>query len=169
MEQLQHIIDNLSPILNEYGYAILFAGVFLEGTAIPVPGQSLMIAASCLAVTSVFDLKLVMLISLLSAFFGNLLGYYIGLNFSNFFKKKGGLSSPTVRKLRYLLNRNPILIFILSRFMGPIKEITPISCGIFNVSTKDFLIGNFFGSLLWVLFYCLLFYLAFSGTLLLSN
>ena len=62
---------SMKPLLEQYGYVALIVSIFLEGIGIPMPGQSLMIAASLLSSEQVMNLSMVMMVSWLSCFFGN--------------------------------------------------------------------------------------------------
>ena len=46
---LEHYLEIARPLLEEYGYFVLFGTVFIEGFGLPVPGQTLILASALLA------------------------------------------------------------------------------------------------------------------------
>jgi membrane protein DedA with SNARE-associated domain len=45
-------LQTLDGLFHDYGYGVIFAGVLLESTGLPLPGESLMIAAALYAATT---------------------------------------------------------------------------------------------------------------------
>lgn len=80
-DALQHIMSELTPWLQEYGYVLLFIAIAVEGFGIPAPGQSLLIVASLLAATGQMSLSAVLMVAACGALCGNSFGYYIGWRF----------------------------------------------------------------------------------------
>ncbi|MDG2932489.1 DedA family protein, partial [Vibrio parahaemolyticus] len=56
MEHINELLMSMKPLLEQYGYVALIVSIFLEGIGIPMPGQSLMIAASLLSSEQVMNL-----------------------------------------------------------------------------------------------------------------
>ena len=71
MEHLNHLLVSMKPWLEQYGYLAIIVSVFLEGIGIPLPGQSLVIAAALLSSEQIMNLGSVALVAWLSCFFGN--------------------------------------------------------------------------------------------------
>lgn len=88
MEHINALLISMKPLLEQYGYLALIVSIFFEGIGIPMPGQSLMIAASILASEQVMNLSMVMVISWLSCFLGNTCGYLLGYYFEGWLDKK---------------------------------------------------------------------------------
>ncbi|NMU86595.1 DedA family protein, partial [Vibrio parahaemolyticus] len=63
MEHINELLVSMKPLLEQYGYVALIVSIFLEGIGIPMPGQSLMIAASLLSSEQVMNLSMVMMVS----------------------------------------------------------------------------------------------------------
>src|SRR5262245_54545936 len=61
-----------------YGYAVVFLGVFLENTGLPVPGETALLAGAALAHFGRLSLPSVILIAIGAAILGDNLGFLIG-------------------------------------------------------------------------------------------
>ena len=47
--ELQHIIHVIQPYIHHYGYLAVFVAIFLEDFGVPLPGETMLIAASLMA------------------------------------------------------------------------------------------------------------------------
>ena len=61
-----------------YGYFVVFGGVFLENTGLPVPGETALLAGAALAHFGQLSLPLVIVTAIAGATLGDNLGFYIG-------------------------------------------------------------------------------------------
>lgn len=140
----------MKPLLEQYGYLALIVSIFLEGIGIPMPGQSLMIAASIISSEHVMNLSLVMIVSWLSCFFGNTCGYLIGYYFEGWLDKKGYISGPKMQKLQNTIQNYGPACLVVSRFIEGMKQFMPLACGIAKMPRKEFLLGNALATTIWV-------------------
>lgn len=88
MQHLNQLLISMQPLLEQYGYLALIVSIVLEGVGVPMPGQSLMIAASILSSDGVMNFYWVMIVSWLSCFIGNSCGYMLGYHFESWLDKK---------------------------------------------------------------------------------
>ncbi|ARV71812.1 DedA family protein [Vibrio campbellii] len=146
----------MKPLLEQYGYLALIVSIFLEGIGIPMPGQSLMIAASIISSEHVMNLSLVMIVSWLSCFFGNTCGYLIGYYFEGWLDKKGYISGPKMQKLQSTIQKYGPACLVVSRFIEGMKQFMPLACGIAKMPRKEFLLGNALATTIWVAVFSLL-------------
>ena len=146
----------MKPLLEQYGYLALIVSIFLEGIGIPMPGQSLMIAASIISSEHVMNLSLVMIASWLSCFFGNTCGYLIGYYFEGWLDKKGYISGPKMQKLQSTIQKYGPACLVVSRFVEGMKQFMPLACGIAKMPRKEFLLGNALATTIWVAVFSLL-------------
>src|SRR5438094_9722162 len=68
----------LANLLARYGYAIVFLGVFLESAGVPVPGETVLLAAGFFASQGTFALPWVIGLGIGAAILGDNVGYWIG-------------------------------------------------------------------------------------------
>ncbi len=169
MEHINELLMAMKPLLEQYGYLALIVSIFLEGIGIPMPGQSLMIAASIISSEHVMNLSLVMIVSWLSCFFGNTCGYLIGYYFEGWLDKKGYISGPKMQKLQSTIQRYGPACLVVSRFVEGMKQFMPLACGIAKMSRKEFLLGNALATTIWVAVFSLLTNFAFEHLSVLSQ
>ncbi|MGF1909355.1 DedA family protein [Vibrio kasasachensis] len=162
MEHINELINAMSPVLEHYGYFALVISIFFEGIGIPMPGQSLMIAASILATRGVMNLSMVMLTSWLACFIGNTCGYLLGYHFEGWLDKKGYISGKKMQKLQHVIQKYGPACLIVSRFIEGMKQFMPLACGIAKMPKREFLLGNALATTIWVAVFSLLSNVAFS-------
>ncbi len=78
---MRHILEYLHAYLLSYGYPVLFLGVLLENAGIPVPGETAVLLAGFLASAAsdhVFDIWVVIALTVLAAILGDNMGYWLG-------------------------------------------------------------------------------------------
>lgn len=169
MEHINELLMAMKPLLEQYGYLALIVSIFLEGIGIPMPGQSLMIAASIISSEHVMNLSLVMIVSWLSCFFGNTCGYLIGYYFEGWLDKKGYISGPKMQKLQSTIQKYGPACLVVSRFVEGMKQFMPLACGIAKMPRKEFLLGNALATTIWVAVFSLLTNFAFEHLSILSQ
>ncbi len=169
MEHINDLLMAMKPLLEQYGYLALIVSIFLEGIGIPMPGQSLMIAASIISSEHVMNLSLVMIVSWLSCFFGNTCGYLIGYYFEGWLDKKGYISGPKMQKLQSTIQKYGPACLVVSRFVEGMKQFMPLACGIAKMPRKEFLLGNALATTIWVAVFSLLTNFAFEHLSVLSQ
>ncbi len=169
MEHINELLMAMKPLLEQYGYLALIVSIFLEGIGIPMPGQSLMIAASIISSEHVMNLSLVMVVSWLSCFFGNTCGYLIGYYFEGWLDKKGYISGPKMQKLQSTIQKYGPACLVVSRFVEGMKQFMPLACGIAKMPRKEFLFGNALATTIWVAVFSLLTNFAFEHLSVLSQ
>jgi len=169
LEHINELLMAMKPLLEQYGYLALIVSIFLEGIGIPMPGQSLMIAASIISSEHVMNLSLVMIVSWLSCFFGNTCGYLIGYYFEGWLDKKGYISGPKMQKLQSTIQKYGPACLVVSRFVEGMKQFMPLACGIAKMPRKEFLLGNALATTIWVAVFSLLTNFAFEHLSVLSQ
>jgi membrane protein DedA with SNARE-associated domain len=65
-------------LISRYGYLVVFFGVMLEGAGMPLPGETVLIAAGALVHRGVLDFGDTLFFGILGAVVGNQIGYWAG-------------------------------------------------------------------------------------------
>jgi undecaprenyl-diphosphatase len=65
-------------LIGQYGYLIVFFGVMVESAGIPVPGETILIAAGFLVQQGHLDLGDAIIFGILGAVVGDQIGYWVG-------------------------------------------------------------------------------------------
>jgi membrane protein DedA with SNARE-associated domain len=74
-------VTNLGDLLHliaRYGYLAVFLGVMLEGAGVPLPGETVLIAAGALVHRGVLNFGDTVFLGILGAVVGNQIGYWVG-------------------------------------------------------------------------------------------
>ncbi|MEU1299769.1 DedA family protein [Streptomyces shenzhenensis] len=75
---LPGVFADLAPLLNHWGYAAVAGLLFLEDFGVPVPGETVLIAAAVYAGAGQLNVVAVAVIAFLAAVCGDNIGYVIG-------------------------------------------------------------------------------------------
>jgi membrane-associated protein len=153
-------------IINTGGAYILMLVIFIECGlffGLFLPGDALLLLAGVslekLAVCGINE-HLIIFLTAMCAFLGNLTGYYIGYSSKRFFKPKtlNSFLSQKLNQSHDILKNNSLSGLIFSRFFPYLRTIVPILSGIVKLDFKLFLVGSFIGAFIWVYFFMYLGY-----------
>jgi membrane protein DedA with SNARE-associated domain len=71
-------MGDLLHLIGRYGYLVVFFGVMLEGTGVPLPGETVLIAAGVLVHRGVLHFGDTLFFGILGGVVGNQIGYWAG-------------------------------------------------------------------------------------------
>jgi membrane protein DedA with SNARE-associated domain len=71
-------LGDLLHLIGQYGYLIVFFGVMLESAGLPLPGETVLIAAGALVHRGILDPGDALFFGILGAVVGDQLGYWVG-------------------------------------------------------------------------------------------
>jgi membrane protein DedA with SNARE-associated domain len=72
------VLGDLLHLIGRYGYLVVFFGVMLESVGVPLPGETILIAAGALVHRGVLDLGDTLFFGILGAVVGGQIGYWVG-------------------------------------------------------------------------------------------
>ena len=72
------VLGDVLHLIGRYGYLVVFFGVMLESTGVPLPGETILIAAGALVHKGVLDLGDALFFGILGAVIGDQIGYWAG-------------------------------------------------------------------------------------------
>lgn len=137
------------------GYLGLFGIVFAETglfLGFFFPGDSLLFVAGILAAQGFFSLPLLLAGLFVSAFLGNLVGYWFGgyVGPKLFSREDSFLfrKSHLVKAQKFYEKHGPKTI-VLARFIPIVRTFAPIVAGVAKMHYGTFVFYNFVGALLW--------------------
>jgi membrane protein DedA with SNARE-associated domain len=151
---LHHLVE----LLHTYGYSVLAVVVTLESFGLPLPGESLLIAAAIFAsTTQQMNIELIVLAAALGAMVGQSGGYAIGRSVGyRLLRRYGdriGLNSRRLAFGRILFRRHGVKVVIVSRFVALLRTLTALIAGANRMPWLRFLVGNAIGSFAWAALY----------------
>jgi len=157
--ELPGIFHSLEPLLKSYGYLAVFALVFVEDFGVPVPGETILIAAAVYAGAGRLNIIVAFLLGLVAAVLGDNLGYVIG--------RKAGRAA-VLRWGRHerldtaegFFARHGGKIVAVARFIAGLRQANGIVAGLTRMHWLRFVAFNALGATLWVAAWCLAGYFA---------
>lgn len=148
---------NLEHLILTGGYLGLFGIVFAESGLLFgffFPGDSLLITAGLLASRGYFDIKILILVSILGAILGDTVGYWFGKKTGpKIFKREDSLlfHKQNIIKANDFYKKHGGKTIIIARFLPFIRTFAPIVAGVGEMEYSRFLSFNIFGGIFWVL------------------
>ena len=140
-------------IFARYGYAALFIGVFLESLGIPVPGETVLLAAGFFCKQGTLRLGFVIPCAIVAAIFGDNFGYLIGRKGGrSFVERRGkyiGLSPQRLAKVETHFREHGARTIFFARFISGLRVIAALAAGVTHVPWPTFLLFNAAGAIVW--------------------
>ncbi|MBO0772508.1 MAG: DedA family protein [Actinobacteria bacterium] len=154
----------LAPVLNDYGYLAVGGLLLVEDFGVPVPGETVLIAASVYAGAGRLSIVGVGLIALLAAVVGDSIGYAIGRFGGRPLVERYGkyvlLTAERLDKAEAFFRRHGGKIVAVARFIDILRQANGIIAGIAEMPWPKFLLFNSIGAALWVACWTTVGYLA---------
>ena len=147
------ILETLVGLFTSYGYWVVFFGVMLENAGLPVPGETILLAAGFFAASGHFTLPLVMLIAATGAVLGDNAGFAIGHHYGrNFFTRFGKYLFITPHRLGLIddfFQRHGNKTILIARFITGLRVFAAIFAGASKMPWRTFFVYNVAGAILW--------------------
>ena len=163
-QPLPGVLASLAPVLDHYGYLAVGGFILLEDFGIPVPGETILIAAAVYAGSGRLSIIAVGLIALLAAIIGDNIGYVIGYfggrRLVLRFGKYVGLTSERMDKAERFFDRYGGAVVAGARFVEGLRQANGIVAGTIRMHWLKFLAFNALGAALWVSVWASIGYLA---------
>lgn len=152
--ELPGVFASLAPVLDQYGYLAVAGFVLVEDFGVPVPGETILIAAAVYAGAGQLNVIVVALIAFVAAVVGDNIGFVLG--------RWGG--RPLVLRFgRYVLltekrldaaerwfNRHGDKVVVVARFVEGLRQANGWIAGITGMRWARFAVFNAVGAALWV-------------------
>jgi membrane protein DedA with SNARE-associated domain len=148
----------LQTVLHQYGAAAVGIGLLLESMGLPLPGESLMIAAAIYAATTHrLDIFILVPVAASGAICGDQIGYLIGrwIGFRALARWGGRLGLTQDRLLlgRFLFRRYGGRVVVLGRFVAVLRTFVALLAGANRMPWHSFLLWNALGGIGWTSLY----------------
>lgn len=143
----------LYNLFSQYGYAVVFFGVFLENTGLPVPGETALLAGAALSHFGELSLPRVILVAMAAAILGDNLGFLIGRRggrqFIERFCGRFGLTAARLRQFDRFFDRHGARTVFIARFVTGLRVFGAVLAGASRMRWRDFLLYNASGAVVW--------------------
>jgi membrane protein DedA with SNARE-associated domain len=154
MADIGQIINNLEPVIHDYGVAVVALVLTFESFGVPLPGESLLIVASILAGRGDISFPSLLLFAWVGAVFGDNIGYMIGRVLGRTlvlrYGEKIGLNAERLKKIETVFARFGPVTVGFARFFNVLRQLNGVVAGTLNMDWRRFLIFNALGGALWV-------------------
>lgn len=154
------ILDTLRNLCTAYGYWIVFFGVMLENAGLPLPGETILLAAGFFASEGRFSVPLVMAIAATGAILGDNAGYWIGHKVGRALLIKYGrfvmLTEARFRSMEKYFESHGDKTVLVARFITGFRVFTALFAGATKMRWSKFFLFNVLGAISWAVVMTLL-------------
>jgi membrane protein DedA with SNARE-associated domain len=153
----------LHQLLNQYGYAAVFLFVMVESLGVPLPGETMVIAAAVYAgATHHLTVWLIWLIAAAAAIIGDNVGFAIG-HWGGYallrrYGSKVRLDEAKVKVGRLIFDRHGGKVVFFGRFVSILRTYAAFLAGTNRMRYARFLAFNAAGGIVWAAIYAFGFY-----------
>ena len=143
----------MEHLIRVYGLPAVFFGVLLESAGVPVPGETMLIAASVLAAQGDLSLTLVIAVAAVAAIIGDNVGYWLGRTAGRRLLRRWGPVARYADKMlppaeRFFARHGGKAVFF-ARFITGIRVVGAIVAGLAGMDWWRFLLWNAAGGIVW--------------------
>ncbi len=132
----------MESLLVKYGYALLFAGVALEGEAV-------LLAAALLAQRGLFRLPVVIAIAVVANAFADQVYFQLARQRGRVWLDRRFGQHPRYQRLIDLVGRRGFLLLVVSRFAYGLRIAIPAACGALGMRVLAFTFVDLLAGVLW--------------------
>ncbi len=136
-----------------YGYTVVFLGVFLENTGLPVPGETALLAGAALSKFGRLSLGWVIVAAICGAILGDNLGFYIGRRGGRRLAErhgpKVGLTAKRLKQFDRFFDRHGAKTVFVARFITGLRVFCAILAGASDMPWPTFIFYNATGAVVW--------------------
>jgi membrane protein DedA with SNARE-associated domain len=147
------MLSTLLSYFTHYGYWVVFFGVMLENAGVPVPGETILLAAGFFAAQGHFHLWEVMAIAALGAVLGDNAGYFIGREIGRGtlerYGRYAGLTHARLAHMDNFFHAHGNKTILVARFITGLRVFAALFAGSARMQWRTFAIYNMLGALLW--------------------
>lgn len=140
-------------LFSRYGYAVVFFGVFLENSGLPVPGETALLAGAALSHRGRLSLAWVIATAIGAAILGDNLGFAIGRRLGRgVIERHGwrvGLTQYRLAQFNYFFRRHGAKTVFVARFITGLRVFCALLAGASRLRWPTFLFYNATGAIVW--------------------
>ena len=145
--------DQILSLIGQYGYLVVFFGVMLESVGIPLPGETILIAAGLLVHQGSLDPDETIVSGILGTIIGNQIGYWAGrqggrpvvLQWGHYL----GVTHERLQRVEGLFTRHGGKAVFLARFVPGLRAFGALVAGIGRMHWWTFLFYNVLAGTVW--------------------
>lgn len=147
------MLETLLGYFAHYGYWIVFFGVMLENAGLPVPGETVLLAAGFFAAEGHFRLGLLIVVAAAGATLGDNIGYGVGHKVGRAALERYGryvrLRPRHLERMEWFFARYGAKTVFIARFVTGLRVFTALFAGAARMPWPSFALYNVAGALAW--------------------
>jgi len=136
-----------------YGYAAVALGVLLESAGVPVPGETVVLAASFASAHGSLSLGIVIVVAAVAGVVGDNIGFVVGRRFGRALLERGGrwvfLTPERLTLMDAFFTRFGPAAVAIARFVTGVRVVAALAAGVSHMRWRTFLCFNILGAVLW--------------------
>lgn len=144
----------MASALAHYGLAVLFAALLADSFALPLPGETMLVAAGVMAGEGKTSLLAVILVGSVAAAIGNGIGFEIGRrggpSLIALLARRARIDPARIERFRAIAERRGAALMIVARFVPLLRETSGLVAGAAGLDRTRYWIANAVGAVLWV-------------------
>ena len=146
-------LDQILSLIAQYGYLIVFFGVLLESGGVPLPGETILIAAGVMVQQGRLDLGDAIIFGILGVILGDQIGYWVGRKGGRPFVLRWGryvfiTRERLARTERFFARHGGKAVFV-ARFVAGLRVFGALVAGISRMRWGTFFFYNALGGIVW--------------------
>jgi undecaprenyl-diphosphatase len=157
-------MEQVLSLIEQYGYLVVFFGVMLESTGVPLPGETILLAAGFLAQRGHIDVGDAIVFGILGAVVGDQIGYWVGREGGRPFVLRWGhyvrITPERLARAEAFFERHGGKAVFLARFFAGLRVFGALVAGISRMRWGTFVFYNVLGGAVWATAVVLVGYLA---------
>ena len=146
-------LETITGLLDRWGYWIIFLGVMLENAGVPLPGETILLAAGFFASRGHLSVVIVAAVAAVGAMLGDNLGYWIGRKLGRSLVIKYGkyvwLTEKRFSDMERFFERHGAKTVAVARFITGFRVFTALFAGATHMVWRRFLLFNAIGAMVW--------------------
>jgi membrane protein DedA with SNARE-associated domain/membrane-associated phospholipid phosphatase len=146
-------MEQVLSLIEHYGYLVVFFGVLLESTGVPLPGETILLAAGFLAQRGHIDVGDAIVFGILGAVVGDQIGYWAGREGGRPFVLRWGryvfISPERLERAEAFFARHGGKAVFLARFFSGLRVFGALVAGISRMHWRTFFLYNTLGGAVW--------------------
>jgi membrane protein DedA with SNARE-associated domain len=146
-------LETITGLLGQWGYWIVFLGVMLENAGVPLPGETILLAAGFFASRGHLSVATVAAVAAAGAMLGDNLGYWVGRKLGRTLVIKYGkyvwLTEKRFSDMERFFERHGAKTVAVARFITGFRVFTALFAGASHMLWQRFLLFNALGAIVW--------------------
>ena len=146
-------MERVLSLIEHYGYLVVFFGVMLESTGVPLPGETILLASGVLAQRGHLDVGDAIAFGILGAVVGDQIGYWAGREGGRPFVLKWGryvrITPERLARTEAFFARHGGKAVFMARFFAGFRVFGALVAGISGMPWRTFALYNALGGAVW--------------------